>query len=462
MRLRLSGRFGPFVHRQALLLALRDGRVDRSCVQRHDRSMRTYRRQPGHHTVLVGILAILVVLVAGAPGGDIDTAAQAADSGHRPSAALIRARRHARWERRMGIRHRKGRGRRSARFLAATSRSARRLSQLAAGPLTFGIYPGGAAGTVGPSGVTKPESSDLRMAALLELRGSAPRFTVHLYDTYTGAADAAAIPSWLAGQISSYAAQGMQIELVLAYRPARAGGDVGGFVDFVSARVRQLGPGSGVTGLQVTNEVNVTGAPNAADGAYPGALEALVLGVTAARDQAKRDGNAGLRVGFNWAYQKGPAETDLFRRLRAIGGRRFAAAVDWVGIDAYPGTWGPTLSGDLASGSARATVDAMRTLRRELMPLAGLDKAAIHFSEAGYPTGPGRSDQMQQTVMRAVIGAVLANRRVYGVTDLRWFDLRDADSSSTSFESQYGLTRDDYSPKPAFFTYRDLIAANSR
>jgi hypothetical protein len=36
--------------------------------------------------------------------------------------------------------------------------------------------------------------------------------------------------------------------------------------------------------------------------------------------------------------------------------------------------------------------------------------------------------------------------------------LRDADSSSSSFESQYGILHDDYSPKPAFSVYRDLVA----
>ena len=49
----------------------------------------------------------------------------------------------------------------------------------------------------------------------------------------------------------------------------------------------------------------------------------------------------------------------------------------------------------------------------------------------------------------------------YGVTDLRWFDLRDADSTGSSFESQYGLMRDDYSPKPAFGVYRGLVATLS-
>ena len=38
------------------------------------------------------------------------------------------------------------------------------------------------------------------------------------------------------------------------------------------------------------------------------------------------------------------------------------------------------------------------------------------------------------------------------------FDLRDADSSSTSFESQYGLMHDDYTPKAAFPIYKSLVA----
>ena len=53
---------------------------------------------------------------------------------------------------------------------------------------------------------------------------------------------------------------------------------------------------------------------------------------------------------------------------------------------------------------------------------------------------------------------LLAPAAVDRVTGYRWFDLRDADSSNPSFESQYGLMRDDYAPKPAFDAYRELIA----
>jgi hypothetical protein len=211
--------------------------------------------------------------------------------------------------------------------------------------------------------------------------------------------------------------------------------------------------------VQVTNEANVAGAPNAADGAYPGARDALVRGVIAAKDAARAAGRPQLQVGFNWAYQRGSAEADFFSSLRAAGGQAFEHAVDWVGVDAYPGTWGPPLrAGDTASAVRAATLDALRTLRRTLLPRAGLSHAKLHISESGYPTGPSRSEKTQQTVMRAAVRAAVAVRAKYGVTDYRWFDLRDADTADSSVESHYGLMRDDYSAKPAFFTYRSLVA----
>jgi hypothetical protein len=37
-------------------------------------------------------------------------------------------------------------------------------------------------------------------------------------------------------------------------------------------------------------------------------------------------------------------------------------------------------------------------------------------------------------------------------------ELRDSNSGDPNFESQYGLLRDDYSPKPAFSVFQRLIA----
>ena len=96
------------------------------------------------------------------------------------------------------------------------------------------------------------------------------------------------------------------------------------------------------------------------------------------------------------------------------------------------------------------------------LPLAGIPHTVpLRVSETGYPTGPGRSDAMQVTVMKAAADAVYHARGTYNITGFRWFDLRDADSSSSSFERQYGLMRDDYTPKPAFGAYRSLVASLS-
>jgi hypothetical protein len=93
------------------------------------------------------------------------------------------------------------------------------------------------------------------------------------------------------------------------------------------------------------------------------------------------------------------------------------------------------------------------------MPLGGVPASvALHVSECGYPTGLGRTEAMQVTSMTATMSAVSAARANYNVTDYRWFDLRDADSASTSFESHYGLMYDDYTPKPGFAAFRSLVA----
>lgn len=324
----------------------------------------------------------------------------------------------------------------------------------------FGIYPGGGAGAVNGRGEPRPEIASLRQNALTNLRGDASRpFAVHLYDAYTRPADAAAVPAWLADQIAGYSAAGLRIELVLRYRPAAAP-DVAGFTAFVQRRVAQLGPNRQVVSLQITNEANVPGAPDAADGAYAGATDALVRGVIAARREARRLGHDQLAIGFNVADEAPARARPFFASLRRTGGRAFARSVDWVGIDAYPGTWGPALpDGSLDRAVRTATRRTVDTLRRDLLPAAGLARTPIIFAESGYPTDHAQRTEAQQAVaLRAAVETVVRLRRTRGVIGYRWFDLRDADSSVPSFESQYGLTRDDYTPKAAFDVYRSLIA----
>lgn len=328
-------------------------------------------------------------------------------------------------------------------------------------PLLFGIYPGGGVGTVGAKGATKPEDATLRLRSLHGLKPPATPFVVRLYTSYDGRSAAEAMDG-LAPDLRQYAAAGFRIELVVTYRPAesQARVAVAGYVRFVRAIVRALADERRVVSLQVTNEANLSAGLDASDGRFPGARDALVQGVIAAKDEAGRHGASQLRIGFSWGHEGGRAADAFWRGLGRAGGRRLTEATDWIGIDIYPGTWGPALRGtDLAAGVRANVIGALRTMRRVHMRQAGFPGAvAIHVAENGYPTGPGRTGAMQATAASAAIHAVHDVRASLHVTDYRWFDLRDADSADARIESQYGLMRDDYSPKPAYSTYRALVA----
>jgi hypothetical protein len=326
-------------------------------------------------------------------------------------------------------------------------------------PLLMGIYPGGPVGTVGNPVVAIADDPQIRMSALRRLRGIVGRaFVIRLYAGYTGGGSSARLAREILEEIRDYGEAGFRVELVLTYRSPQS--DVEGYAAYVSGVVREVGPLAHVTFLQVTNEVNASLGNGASDGTQPGAQSALIHGVLAARAAILTGGFDHLKLGFSVAQISNQAAADFWQELDREGGDRFASAVDWVGVDLYPGTWGPDLGpGSLVEATGRYVTAALRQMREYALPLAGLGTSvALHVSEAGYPTGRGRSEAMQARVAEALVRAASDARGVYGVTDFRWFDLRDADSRSTSIEAHYGLTRDDGSHKLAFEVFRTLVA----
>ena len=81
--------------------------------------------------------------------------------------------------------------------------------------------------------------------------------------------------------------------------------------------VRRFGANPRVVALQIANEVNLTFSQDSSDGAYDGAREALVQGVIAAKDEARRRGLDRLEIGFNWAYRTDPGERGELLALAA-------------------------------------------------------------------------------------------------------------------------------------------------
>ena len=328
-------------------------------------------------------------------------------------------------------------------------------------PLRFGVYPGGRAGAVvGPPQAAKPNRPARVRDAIDELAGRRP-FFAHLYLEFTGLPEQRARVRQAGRLIRRQGRQGTRVEYVLAYRPAARRGDpdAAAFARFAARFVRRFGDEPALRGVQVTNEVNNTISPDASDGAYPGARTALVDGALAARRAARDAGAQRLHLGFNYFYRLDPdSDQGFFSELGAMGGRRFARAIDWVGVDVYPGTYfppAPVPRGD-------SVVNAVSYVRECLMPLAGLgDRVEIHVTENGWPTGPGRSEAEQASALTEMVGAAHSYAGNYGLSDYRWFALRDANTAQPDFQGHYGLMRDDYSPKPAFDSFRQAIRSFS-
>jgi hypothetical protein len=320
--------------------------------------------------------------------------------------------------------------------------------------MRFGMYPGGVAGQLGPTpAAPKPDVPEKQLAALADLRPPNGPFVVHLYRSYLSDENDAREETEVQKLVERYTEAGYLVEFVVRYR---RDDDVDGYVRFLRGLVDRFAANPRVVGLQVANEVNFTVSPDSSDGAYSGAKDALIQGVIAAKDEARRRGYDQLEVGFNWVYRLDPqTEDEFWGHLRDNGGPAFVGSLDWIGLDAYPGTFFPPAATPDQMGPSM--IDALDTLR-SYSGGAGIPcSVPIHVAENGYPTGIGRSYETQKAALETMVGTVAEHRAEYNVTDYRWFDLRDADSSSQNFQQHYGLTEDDYTPKPAYSSWKRLI-----
>ena len=102
----------------------------------------------------------------------------------------------------------------------------------------------------------------------------------------------------------------------------------------------------------------------------------------------------------------------------------------------------------------------MATMRRCFMRLGGLgSRVPLWITESGYDTTPGVvSPARQRSALVEIVRAVRGAARSYGVTDFRWFNLRDNLSSTSAFGETSGLLTSWYARRPAFSAYRSLIA----
>ncbi|MFJ9340404.1 hypothetical protein ACIRP0_14070 [Streptomyces sp. NPDC101733] len=111
---------------------------------------------------------------------------------------------------------------------------------------------------------------------------------------------------------------------------------------------------------------------------------------------------------------------------------------------------------------SEAVTAVVTTFRHTSLPQAGIGPSVpVHICENDRPTGQDRTERRQAEVIEQVLRGLAALRADLNLTGYSFFDLRDANSASTELFDRFGLLHDDYTPKPAFDTYRRLIHAFS-
>jgi hypothetical protein len=309
-------------------------------------------------------------------------------------------------------------------------------------PITFGVYAGSATSEAGL--LDGPADDPARIEeALVRLRPDGRPFLVRAYVHYGDPRGR----SWTPAAAERYARDGRRLDLALCLR--HGGEDLAGWLGFVRDQLRRFGPC--LATLQVTEEANVRG--QGMDGDFPTVRRALVRGVAAAREEADRLG-LDVAIGFNAAPTVDPAD-DFWTELGALGGAELAGALGYVGLDFFPDVFRP-----IPPDRLRPMVEGvLRALRESHLPAAGVPATVpIHVTEHGWPTGADRSEARQAEIVETVVRTVHERRVALNIAAYEHFALRDADSARPDIYNQFGLLRDDYSPKPAFETYRRLIA----
>jgi hypothetical protein len=312
--------------------------------------------------------------------------------------------------------------------------------------LQFGIYPGGVSGAWNELATGKPDRPDEINRALDLLQGNRP-FLVRNYLRFNGNPEEAnpnSLPP--VADLAQYTWNGRKLDLALCHWDTR--GNLGGWTQFIQNAVARYGPY--VRSFQICEEPNLYDYPG--DGRFPQAVEAILTGVPAARQKLRQMG-LDAAVGFNAVPCSDPND-GFWRSIAKKITTDFVHSLDYVGLNFYPDVTEPMV-GELPE----VVTDVLTEFRKENLTRAGIPASVpIHISENGWPTGPYRYYTRQAELLEQMIRTVHGLRRQLNITHYQLFALRDADTGNPDVFRQFGIMRDDYSPKPAFEIYRRLIA----
>ena len=236
--------------------------------------------------------------------------------------------------------------------------------------IRFGITPQ-LAGTVGEGqGTVVPESAVKRDAALAKLKPKHREVVIRLNRLFESDGDKGI--ERFARRARHYGRLGFAVESQVRYHPSPAQeGDMRAWRRFVRRASRALGRVPATVSLTITNEVNLPISANTSDGAYERAIDAIVKGVPAARRALDQVGRGDVELGFSYAYRFLPdRDAEFWSSIGDASTPAFRRALDYVGVQLYPGLFYPPALTTQTAGEA--TLEGLTLVRDCYMPMAGL------------------------------------------------------------------------------------------
>ncbi|MFL0196295.1 hypothetical protein ACJDU8_12120 [Clostridium sp. WILCCON 0269] len=320
--------------------------------------------------------------------------------------------------------------------------------------LTFGIYPLSVAGT--PFGLAAGPKDDYEKIryALRDLRGESKKLSPRNYLIYTKAWE-----SKMLSNADHYLEASLLGDLVIGcgdwtqhQEPVI---ELNNWLDFIRKVINKYG--SHLASLQITNEPNLF----FMEGSKPYIMQALIEGVIAAKKES-RILNLPIKIGFGSVPESPAAIPDFWKNLAKAGSGIFIDSVDFVGHNFYVDVFEEQ---PLDLKEIPALIEhTLRNLREKDLVTAGIPVSVpIRITENGWPTGKNpvanieRSYENQEKVLETIIRTIYNLRQEFNISHYELFGLRDADSSKEDLFHQYGIMKDDYSPKPAYYTFKKLV-----
>lgn len=314
--------------------------------------------------------------------------------------------------------------------------------------MKFGLYIGSVAGTDKDLAVGKPDDPAAILDLLNKLENNLHPLVIRGYVHYLGNGETG---SEAPENIVQYATASRKIDLVLCYRaPNYNSGD---WKAIISRIVKKYG--NHLCSLQITEEPNLKDA-YAGDGSFENVDKALYDGVVFAKEFV-RSHDYPIKVGFNTVLSFNPAD-DFWNRIGSNDYELFREAVDYVGLDFFPDVFRPLPDEGFPDNLKNAVKHVLSHFRNTVSNTGKISPSVpIYITENGWATGAGKTYERQAVIVETIVRALNDTKAELNIERYELFGLRDTDSSNDNLFYQFGIVKDDYTPKPAFYTFRELI-----